>query len=129
MADAATQRTFRMPHTLVIVAGLIVLVLVLSWVVPSGTYERADRDGRQVTVPGTYQQVDKVYLGPQWLMIAPIRGFLDGALIIAFLLMIGGVFGVVQATGTIEFAIRRPVHGSTSCVGLSAERSRARSSS
>lgn len=113
MADAATQRTFRMPHTLVIVAGLIVLVLVLSWVVPSGTYERADRDGRQVTVPGTYQQVDKVYLGPQWLMIAPIRGFLDGALIIAFLLMIGGVFGVVQATGTIEFAIRRITAGLT----------------
>jgi len=109
MADAATetQRAFRMPHTLVIVAALIVLVLLLSWVVPSGTYERADREGRQVTVPGTYQQVDKIYLGPQWLMIAPIRGFLDGALIIAFLLMIGGVFGVVQATGTIEFAIRR----------------------
>ena len=109
MADAttATESRFRMPHTLVIVAALIVLVLLLSWVVPSGTYERAERDGRQVTVPGTYQQVDKVHLGPQWLMIAPIRGFLDGALIIAFLLMIGGVFGVVQATGTIEFAIRR----------------------
>ena len=107
MADAATERRFRMPHTLVIVAALIVLVLALSWVVPSGSYERADRDGRQVTVPGTYQQVDKIHLGPQWLVIAPIRGFLDGALIIAFLLMIGGVFGVVQATGTIEFAIRR----------------------
>ena len=109
MADAttATESRFRMPHTLVIVAALIVFVLALSWLVPSGSYERAERDGRQVTVPGTYQQVDKVHLGPQWLMIAPIRGFLDGALIIAFLLMIGGVFGVVQATGTIEFAIRR----------------------
>ncbi len=107
MADAATERRFRMPHTLVIVDRLIVLVLVLSWVVPSGTYERVERDGRQVTVPGTYQQVDKVHLGPQWLMIAPIRGFLDGALIIAFLLLIGGAFNVIQATGTIEFAIRR----------------------
>ncbi len=52
-----------------------------------------------MTVPGTYQQVDKVYLGPQWLMIAPIKGFLDGALIIAFLLLIGGAFNVIQATG------------------------------
>ena len=75
--------------------------------VPSGTYERVDKDGRMVTVPGTYQQVEKVYLGPQWLMIAPIKGFLDGALIIAFLLVIGGAFSVIQATGTIEFAIRR----------------------
>jgi uncharacterized ion transporter superfamily protein YfcC len=109
MANAATapERAFRMPHTLVIVGSLIVLVLALSWVIPSGSYERAERDGRQITVPGTYQQVDKVRLGAHWLMIAPIRGFVDGALIIAFLLLIGGSFNVVQATGTIEFSIRK----------------------
>ncbi len=103
-----------MPHTLVIVASLVVLVLVLSWLVPSGTYERAEVDGRQVTVAGTYQQVDKVLLGPHWLALAPIRGFLDGAQIIAFLLLIGGAFGVVQATGAVEFAIRRVTAALTS---------------
>jgi uncharacterized ion transporter superfamily protein YfcC len=93
MAEAASEsgRTFRMPHTLVIVGSLVVLVLVLAWLVP----------------PGTYQQVEKVWLGPQWVVIAPIRGFLDGALIIAFLFAIGGAFGIVQAGGTIEFAIRK----------------------
>jgi uncharacterized ion transporter superfamily protein YfcC len=109
MAEAAREngRTFRMPHTLVIVGSLIVFVLILAWVVPSGTYQTVEKAGRQVTVPGTYQQIDKVWLGPQWLMLAPIKGFLDGALIIAFLLLIGGAFSVIQATGTIEFAIRR----------------------
>jgi len=96
-----------MPHTLVIVGSLIVFVLVLAWLIPSGTYQTVEKAGRQVTVPGTYQQVEKVWLGPQWLMLAPIKGFLDGALIIAFLLLIGGAFSVIQATGTIEFAIRR----------------------
>jgi len=109
MAEAAKEngRTFRMPHTLVIVGSLIVLVLVLAWLLPSGTYETVEKAGRKVTVPGTYQVVPKVWLGPQWLVLAPIKGFLDGALIIAFLLLIGGAFGVIQATGTIEFAIRR----------------------
>jgi uncharacterized ion transporter superfamily protein YfcC len=109
MADAPNvpERGFRMPHTLVIEGSLIVLVLVMSWVIPSGSYQRVDQEGRQVTVSGTYQQVDKVWLGPHWLMIAPIRGFLDGALIIAFLLLIGGAFNVIQATGIIEFSIRR----------------------
>ncbi len=96
-----------MPHTLVIVGSLIVLVLLLSWVVPSGTYQHIEKDGRLVTQPGTYQETAKSYLGPQWLMLAPIKGFLDGSLIIAFLLLIGGAFSVIQATGTIEFAIRR----------------------
>jgi uncharacterized ion transporter superfamily protein YfcC len=104
---ATEKPRFRMPHTLVIVGSLIVLVLVLSWVIPSGTYERVDKDGRMVTVPGTYQQVEKHLLGPQWLLTAPFKGFLDGALIIAFLFVIGGAFAIVQETGSIDFAIRR----------------------
>ncbi|HRY43155.1 MAG TPA: hypothetical protein P5164_04330 [Thermoanaerobaculia bacterium] len=109
MAEAASKsgRTFRMPHTLVIVGSLVVFVLVLAWLVPSGTYQTVEKAGRTVTVPGTYQQVEKVWLGPQWVVVAPIRGFLDGALIIAFLFAIGGAFGIVQAGGTIEFAIRK----------------------
>jgi uncharacterized ion transporter superfamily protein YfcC len=96
-----------MPHTLVIVGSLILVVLVLSWVVPSGTYQRVEKDGRTITVPGSYQQIDKIYLGPHWLLTSPLKGFLDGALIIGFLLAIGGAFAVIQATGTIEFSIRR----------------------
>jgi uncharacterized ion transporter superfamily protein YfcC len=104
---APVPRTYRMPHTLVIVGALVVIVLALSWVIPSGTYDRVERSGRMVTVPGTYHQVAKVYLGAHWLMIAPIKGFVDGALIIAFLLLIGGSFNVIQDTGTIHFAIKR----------------------
>jgi uncharacterized ion transporter superfamily protein YfcC len=109
MIDAAVppERRIRMPHTLVIVGSLIVFVLVLSWVVPSGAYQTAEKAGRQVTIPGTYQRVAKVVLGPQWLMIAPIRGFLDGSLIIAFLLLIGGSFNVIQSTGIVELGIRK----------------------
>ena len=109
MTDAAAppERRIRMPHTLVIVGSLIVFVLVLSWVVPSGAYQTVEKAGRQVTIPGTYQRVAKVVLGPQWLMIAPIRGFLDGSLIIAFLLLIGGSFNVIQTTGIVELGIRK----------------------
>ena len=98
---------FRMPHTLVIVGSLVAIVLVLSWIVPSGAYRTAEAGGRTVTVPGTYERVDKVLLGPQWLLLAPIKGYLDGALIIAFLVLIGGAFNVIQSTGVVEFAIRR----------------------
>lgn len=101
------KSSFRMPHTLVIVGSLILIVLVLSWFIPSGTYQREEKEGRQVTVPGTYQQVEKVFLGPHWLLTSPLKGFRDGALIIGFLLAIGGAFSVIQATGTIEFAIKR----------------------
>ena len=56
-----------------------------------------------MTVAGTYQQVPKVYLGPQMVLESPIKGFLDGALLICFLLMIGGSFAIFQETGAVEF--------------------------
>lgn len=109
MADIPppTPRTIRMPHTLVIVGSLILLVLILTWVLPSGTYQLVEQEGRKVPVPGTYQQVPKSYLGLHWLLTSPIKGFLDGAEIIAFLLIIGGAFNVIQHTGSVELGIRR----------------------
>ena len=103
---------FRMPHTLVVVGALIVLVLILSWLVPSGEFLRVEKllpDGGHIKVPvnGTYHQLPKTYLGLGTLFLAPIKGFLDGAGLIAFLLIIGGSFGIFQETGAVEQGIKR----------------------
>jgi uncharacterized ion transporter superfamily protein YfcC len=104
-------RRLAMPHTLVVVMALVVLVLALSWLVPSGEYQRArvqtSAGARDVTVAGTYHQVAKVYLGPEKVLESPIRGFLDASLLICFLLVIGGSFGIFQETGAVEFGIGR----------------------
>ena len=104
-------RRLAMPHTLVVVMSLVVFVLVLSWLVPSGEYQRVQIQTsagmRTVTAAGTFRQVDKVYLGPQMVLEAPLKGFVDGAVLIAFLLMIGGSFAIFQETGAVDFGIRR----------------------
>ncbi len=103
-----------MPHTLVVVMSLVVLVLALSWVVPSGEYQRArvqtSAGARDVTVAGTYHAVPKIYLGVHTVLESPIKGFLDAALLICFLLVIGGSFGIFQETGAVEFGIARLTH-------------------
>jgi len=102
-----------MPHTLVVVMVLVILVLAMSWVIPSGEYQRVKVETsegvRNVTVAGTFHEVPKVRLGPQMVLESPIKGFLDGALLICFLLMIGGSFAIFQETGAVEFGIRRLV--------------------
>ena len=106
---SSTSPRFAMPHTLVVVMALVVLVLAASWVIPSGLYDRVEvktSEGvRQVTVADTYREMPKVYLGPQMVLESPIKGFLDGALLICFLLMIGGSFAIFQETGAVEFGI------------------------
>jgi uncharacterized ion transporter superfamily protein YfcC len=103
-----------MPHTLVLVMLLVIVVLLLSWIIPSGEYQRVDvqtSEGiRKVTMAGTYHAVPKAYLGLHTILLAPIKGFLDGSLLIAFLLVIGGTFAVFQETGAVEFGIRSLTH-------------------
>ncbi len=106
-SNAALSSPVRMPHTLVLVSSLVLFALLLSWVLPSGLYQTVVTDGRTVPVAGTYRVIEKVYLGPQWLLTAPLKGFVDGSLIIAFLLIIGGAFQVLQTTGAIEFGIKK----------------------
>ena len=104
-------RRLAMPHTLVVVMSLVVFVLAMSWLIPSGEYQRTNIETSQgvrtVTVAGTYHQTPKVYLGPQMVLESPIKGFLDASLLICFLLMIGGSFGIFQETGAVEFGISR----------------------
>ncbi|MBK8793005.1 MAG: putative basic amino acid antiporter YfcC [Holophaga sp.] len=107
-------KSLKMPHTLVIVGALVALVLVVSWIIPSGEFLRVAKllpDGKSVMVPvsGSYHVIPKHYLGPQTFLLAPIKGFLDGGTLIAFLLIIGGSFCVFQETGAVEFGIKRLV--------------------
>jgi uncharacterized ion transporter superfamily protein YfcC len=117
----------RIPNAYVLIFGLLVLAAAASWVVPPGQFARAEVGGRVVVVPGTFEWLqpgEPLPAGnverpaPQGLgstMIAPVRGFAAAAEIIAFILILGGVFQVVEATGTVRSGIARTVklfHGS-----------------
>ncbi len=107
-------KTLKMPHTLVIVGALVALVLILSWIIPSGEYTRIatqlpDGSTLKVAVKDSYQVVPKFHLGLQHLLLAPITGFIGASKLIAFLLIIGGAFNILQETGAVEFGIKRLV--------------------
>ena len=73
------KKTFRLPHTLVLIFILLLGVYLLALIIPSGEFQRVKKTfqgvERQVTLPGTYKQIEKRHLGPEWLVIAPVRGF------------------------------------------------------
>ncbi len=122
----------RVPHVFVLLLGAILLCSLASYVVPSGRYERRVRviEGRERTllVPGTYERLPKhislrgILLGgqPPPGQAAPVglRGFLTAvprgleaaADIVFFILVIGGVFGILQRTGVIMAGIGRLLH-------------------
>jgi uncharacterized ion transporter superfamily protein YfcC len=98
------ERRFRVPHTLVLLFSMIVVALLLTYVLPAGSYERVEReDGRFQVVPGTFEvQPDAPTLSPLAVFTAIPLGLEAAASIIFFIFIIGGAFAVLRATGAID---------------------------
>ena len=103
---ASAERTRRFPDSLVLLFALIVLAQLATYILPAGEFER---DGRQV-VPGTYQPVDAEPLNPLRFLTAIPEGFAAAQDIIFFVFIVGGVIGVVRATGAIDALIGAAIH-------------------
>ena len=93
-----------MPHTLVLMFGLMVVALAVTWLVPSGSFEREVNEfGQNVVVPGTFEQAaEKEYLNPLALLTVVPRAMADAQGIIFFVLIIGGAIRVIRDTGAID---------------------------
>lgn len=99
----------KIPHTYAITASLIILCALLTWIIPAGEYVRTTTlvDGVERTVidPTSFHYIDAA---PQsWQVFGVLlQGFERQAGIIAFLLIIGGAFQILNATHAIEWGIR-----------------------
>lgn len=94
----------KLPHTLVLLFGLMIFSLILTWVVPSGFFETSiNEQGQEVVEPGTFTQVnEKSYLSPLSLLTVIPRALADAQGIIFFVLIIGGAIKVIRDTGAID---------------------------
>ena len=91
----------RFPDALVLVGGLILLAQAATYVLPAGEFER---EGRQV-IRGTWRAVEAEPLPLFTFLTAVPAGLADAADIIFFILIVGGVFGVLRATGAVDALI------------------------
>jgi uncharacterized ion transporter superfamily protein YfcC len=107
---------FRVPHTLVLLFAMIVAALALTYVLPAGKFDRVEVEGgRMQVVPGTFKPTPEVAPpSPLAVFTAVPRGLEAAGEIIFFVFIIGGMFGVLRATGTIDAllgaALRRLGH-------------------
>jgi uncharacterized ion transporter superfamily protein YfcC len=95
-----------MPNTFVLLFAILALIALATWLVPGGKYETHLVNGKQLVDPDTFHYVASAPQGLVALMKAPIKGFVEAAQIIGFVLIVGGAFAVVQKTEAIDTAIR-----------------------
>lgn len=98
----------KIPHTYTIIFSIIILCAILSWIIPAGEYARKTIEVNGVTrtiiVDNSFHPVAS---SPQsWqIFSALLEGFEKQAGIIAFLLIIGGAFQIMNNSKAIDVGI------------------------
>jgi uncharacterized ion transporter superfamily protein YfcC len=87
--------------------GGIVIAAALTWILPSGEFDRRDDPvtGRRVAVAGSYHAVDASPVGPFATIVAVPRGFVEGADVIAVVIFVGGAWVLVDTLGTMTAVV------------------------
>jgi uncharacterized ion transporter superfamily protein YfcC len=95
---------FKVPHTLVLLFGMMIFALMLTYVLPQGSFQLVeDEQGREVVVANSYENMpEKSWLSPMDLFTVLPKAFADSQGIIFFILIIGGALSVIKSTGVID---------------------------
>ncbi len=98
----------KVPHTYVIIFALIAICAVCTWFIPGGEFERetimVNQVEREVIKPGSFQVIESNRQTWQ-IFSAFFDGFVNTAHIIAFILMIGGAFWILNESKSIDIGI------------------------
>lgn len=105
----SSTKAFRLkvPNTYLLIFLLLVFIAALTWIIPGGEYERQEVNGRMVVVQNSFKYVENEPQGLVALFTSPLKGFVEAAMIIGFILIVGGAFNVLAATNAITAFITK----------------------
>jgi len=101
-----------MPDCFIIVAVIVLIMAILSWVIPSGTYDyqQIEINGtmRNVAINGTFHYIDKSQANPTGFLgyfSVLYKGCVNAADIIFVIFCCSGTFGILVKTGAFHAGI------------------------
>ncbi|EAA7605526.1 putative basic amino acid antiporter YfcC [Salmonella enterica subsp. enterica] len=108
-----TKIKWAMPHCYALIFFIIVVVALLTWWIPSGSFNYhtvtlSGGETKTVVIPGSYHLLEKVSAngdlrqGVAAVLAAPMEGVIKAVDVVAFVLIVGGAFGIILRTGAIE---------------------------
>ncbi len=97
----------KIPSAYTLVFILIIIFSILTWVLPAGKYDRVynSKLNKEVVVANTYHHVESVHQGVESIATSFFKGIVSAIEIIAYLLIVGGSYGVILKTKAIHTAL------------------------
>lgn len=106
------KKKIAFPDGIAIVMMMVVFVWLLSFIIPSGAYDRiADAaTGRKIVDAASFHFVEKEYLGIMDLLTALHNGFVGAADINFLMFLVGGAFSVARKIGILDKFIKKTAY-------------------
>ena len=109
MKSKLFPKKLQMPNALVLLFSIMVIMMVLTWLIPAGEFERTLVDDRTVLVPDSFHFIDSSPQNPFQLILALPQAFIEVGSIVFFLFITGGSFKLINETGILEALMGRLV--------------------
>jgi len=95
----------RVPHAITMLFGIIILVSILTYILPAGSFERILVNGRKAVVPDSYKIIPSTPIGILDMFKAMPLGFKSAAEII-FIVFAGAImFGFMEKSKAVENSV------------------------
>lgn len=103
------KKTFKMPHTLVIIFIIILAAVVLTWIIPAGEYLRVEDavTGKKLIDPSSFHYIDPTPVNPLTIMNHVVKGFSNSIDLILVILFAGGAFHMVTESGALQASVAK----------------------
>jgi len=91
-------------NPMLLLVCMILIIALLSYIIPAGVYDRVmdEKLGKELVDPNSFHYVEKNPITLFGLLMSITLGIQNAAYIISFLLIIGGMFAILNATGAIN---------------------------
>jgi uncharacterized ion transporter superfamily protein YfcC len=105
----------------IVIFALLILATAATHFIPAGAYQRQSRSDErtgstlEVVVPGSFQYTDANPRGLLYFLFTPIKSLYYqgpvGAVIVVFILLVGGAFTAIRRTGALDAGIAAFIYG------------------
>ena len=105
MNNNKPKKKLVVPDVYILLFMIILICVVLSYVIPAGTYDMMEVDGREVVDPDSYHQIEQSPVSLMGMLSSITRGLQESSQIVFFIFIIGGAMAVIQSTNVLEASL------------------------
>ena len=98
------KKKFFFPNTYVIIILMMIVAVLLTWIIPSGEFERVkDEVSKQsIIIPGTFKYIENNPISFLQIPIYIMKGLAKASDIVFLVIIVGGAFNIIIETGMFQ---------------------------